>query len=189
MPRMFYQDRNDDAIATCDPAAQIAFRRFQYRLSRAGESVLITEGFRGKEKQEQDFKNRTSQVHFPYSAHNQGIAIDLAPVLFGQKWLVYNAASRYERIGAIAKECNIQWGFEIWGFDKPHFQYMQGHPIEYFVQGGKLNVDTAKAEARLCYSNHIHRLEDALARPQSLKREKELLDELAYVNSLLSAIL
>lgn len=187
MPRMFYQTRNDKAIATCDPVAQVAFTHFLYRLSRIGESVLVTEGYRDKQDQEHDFAIGTSKVHFPYSFHNNAVAIDLGLVLFGQTLIVYNSDQRYRNIAEIAKHCNIDWGYAMWDFDMPHFQYTQGHPIEYFINGGKLDMAIAKSEASAYYNQQVSLIMNALkfANPN---RITQLQMELTLVNTLLSSV-
>jgi len=183
---MTYDDRNESAIKTCDPVAQVAIRHFLYRLRRAGENVLITEGFRDKEKQEKEFNEGSSHVHFPYSFHNHGVAIDLAPVLFGQTKIVYNAAGRYEIIARIGAQCGFQWGFQLWGFDKPHFHYTQGHGIQHFVDGKNLSMDIAKAAAREYYEQQIDQMQNALKFAKS-GRKKLLLDEIDYAKTLLAS--
>jgi hypothetical protein len=181
---MKYDDRNEAAIKTCDPVAQVAMRHFLYRLRRVGEDVLITEGFRDKAGQEKDFANGTSQVHFPYSFHNHGVAIDLAPVLFGQTAIIYNAAGRYEKIARVAAQCAFQWGFQMWGFDKPHFQYTQGHDIQHFISGASLSMEVARASAKEFYEQTIDQLTQAL-KFASPARAKQLTDEIAYVRELM----
>lgn len=184
---MFYQSRNNSAIATCDPVAAIAFTHFLYRLSRSGESVLVTEGYRDKIGQEQDFIKGTSKVHYPYSFHNHGCAIDLALVLFGQTLIVYNPFSRYENISYTAKLCGIDWGYDLWQFDQPHFQYTQGHDINYFIQGGKLDEKIAKNEASTYYSQQMSLLINALRFVNPMRKAK-IEQEIIICRSLLSSV-
>lgn len=181
---MTYDDRNNKAIKTCDPWAQVAMRHFMYRLSRAGEDVLITEGFRNEKKQNQEYAEGDSQVKFPYSFHNHGVAIDLVPVLFGQTKIIYKAAERYARIARIADQCGFKWGYALWGFDKPHFHYNQGNGIEYFIAGGKLNEDPAKDEARAYYEGEHKKIYNAMKHASSY-RLKKLQDEAALLEDLL----
>lgn len=184
---MTYHDRNEKAIATCDPVAQVAMRHFMYRLSRAGEGVLITQGFRGKEDQEKEFNEGDSHVHFPYSFHNHGVAIDVALVLFGQTKIIYNASGRYENVARIGAQCGFSWGFQMWGFDKPHFQYTQGHGIQHFISGQKLSMEVAKSAAREYYEQQMDQLVNALkfASPQ---RSKKILDEIEFLKPLLASV-
>ncbi len=184
MPKMTYQDRNDAAIKTCDVVAQIAMRHFIYRLSREGESVLVTEGFRNKQDQAHDYANGTSHVLWPNSFHNHGVAIDLVPVLFGQTVVIYNASARYELIARIAFQCGFQWGFQMWGFDKPHFQYTQGHDITYFIKGGQLDIKKARDDAKAYYNQEAEQISNALKFATG-SRKQRFLDELAYIALLL----
>lgn len=184
MPKMTYHVRNQKAIQTCDDVAQIAIRHFMYRLSRIGESVLITEGFRNKEKQQQEYNEGNSQVLWPYSFHNHGVAIDVVPVLFGQTTIVYNAAARYEAIARVGAQCGFDWGFKMWGFDKPHFQYVQGKDINFFIKNGKLDAAKAKADAKAYYDQQEAQLRNALKFAKG-SRKRKIEEELVYLAELL----
>jgi hypothetical protein len=146
----------------------------------AGEDVLVTEGYRDKAGQDKEFNEGSSHVKFPFSFHNHGVAIDLVPVMFGQTWVVYGAAGRYENIARMARQAGFDWGFQMWGFDKPHFQYTQGHGIEHFIQGGKLSMEVAKAQAHEYYEQQLDQMQNALkfAKPA---RAAQLREEIRYL--------
>ncbi len=187
MPRMTYQNRNDAEINTCDVVAQIVFRHFMYRLSRNGEDVLVTQGHRGKVDQEADFAKGVSHVHYPYSFHNHDVAIDVVPVLFGQTKIIYKADARYELIARIAAQCNLDWGFKMWNFDKPHFQYTQGHDINFFINGGVLDVTAARTAAMQYYNEQLSQIMLAMQFAHG-GRINQLSDEIAYVRTLIASL-
>lgn len=184
MPKMTYDKRNDKAIETCDPVAQIAMRYFMYRLSRIGEDVLITEGYRDKKKQNQEYLEGDSQVYFPYSFHNHGLAIDLVPVLFGQTKIIYKANRRYDLIAKIGNQCGFEWGYQLWGFDKPHFHYSEGRKVKYFINGGKLNPVPLKKKVKQYYNGELRKIVNGMKHAKR-GRKRKLEKEAALVKKLL----
>src|SRR5262249_228944 len=50
----------------------------------------------------------------------------------------YDAIDIYYDIYDIASQLGIEWGWKVWGIDKPHFMYRQGLTIEDFRKGKRL---------------------------------------------------
>ncbi len=137
---MTYGDRNAAVLATLDPVARDIFTRLEQRLdTEEHEDVLFTDGRRTSVEQDAEFAKVPSVTHVndSNSFHTHGVAIDLVPIdIFGGT--DYDAFERYQQIARIAKEMGIEWGFAMWGFDEPHFQYRQGLTIEDFKAGKRL---------------------------------------------------
>lgn len=191
---MTYNARNEGVLRYLDPVAAHVFRYFLYKLSRAGEDVLVTDGMRTRAQQSELYaRGRTkpgaivTNAQYPYSYHNHGVAIDLVPVLFGQTTIVYNATARYERIAEIAKKVGIGWGFAEWGFDRPHFHYRQGHDLAYFIRGGRLD-DSILRLIREGYSRELLNMLRVLERMKPGARRRKLLSEIEYVRELMQTL-
>lgn len=184
MPRMTYEKRNEEAISSLQGGLQHLVRFILYRLSRMGEDVLITEGFRTKEDQLKEYQEGNSEVLYPYSFHNHGAAVDVVPVRFGVPWMLeWGASSRYQNIAKVFAQWGFEWGYSLWGFDKPHFQFRQGKTINNFIKGYQItDTDLIKA-IREAYDWEEKRLIKAQA-TASPKRKEQLIEELQYVISL-----
>ncbi len=121
------------------------------QLALNGDDVLITCGARTPAEQHAEYlKGRpflpggsagspVTYVDGDGSFHCWGVAIDVAPIgkVFGFARLDY-ADARYESIVRLAKPLGFDWGFTMWGFDKPHLQYTQGLTIADFRAGKRL---------------------------------------------------
>lgn len=90
--------------------------------------VRITEGFRTAERQNELYQQgRTTpwQVvtdldgYNKLSNHQSWEAIDIA---FTGTEPYPEDHSKWEMIARIGKECWLDWGYDMWGWDKPHFQ-------------------------------------------------------------------
>lgn len=179
-----YRERNDLAIATLDPAFQVLVRYLMFKLWRNGEEVLIVEGFRNKADQQKEFNEGNSHVLWPYSWHNHGLAIDVVPVLFGQTTVLWNAAARYERIAHVAIGAGMEWGYALWNFDKPHFMYTQGKPIQHFIDGNKIEPKAFIQNILDEYKREYRNMENAM-RFATGSRKKKLKLAMAYTNDLM----
>lgn len=140
---MFYAERNDRQITKLDPTAGQKVRELLGRLEAIGEDVLIASGARTEAEQEELWMqgrtkpgNIVTHVRDGDSFHTWNVAIDLVPVNMGLP--AWNDHRRYEAIARIARELGFEWGFALWGFDMPHFQYTQGLSIKDFKAGKRL---------------------------------------------------
>lgn len=137
---MTYHERNQCVLACLHPVTAARVSRLLEYLEAFGEDVLLTSGKRSEEEQNDLWASgRTkpgrivTHVKGRESFHYWGVAFDLVPVLFFIP--IWNSHKRYDAIARIALALGFQWGFQMWGFDKPHFQYTQGLSIEDFYMG------------------------------------------------------
>ena len=79
--------------------------------------IFVTETTRSKERQECLVKNGFSRV--AQSLHQDGQAIDIA--FLGDDLYPWSNKA-WETIADVAYRCGIDWGYELWNWDKPHFQ-------------------------------------------------------------------
>lgn len=108
-----------------------------------GLPVLITDGWRSKAEQESIYaQGRTkpgvivSQVNYPYSAHNWGIAFDFCRNVKGKEY--DDSDNFFARVAAITKPYGLDWGGDWKNFtDKPHMQlreYMPGNSLSQLIK-------------------------------------------------------
>lgn len=99
-----------------------------------GLHVLITDGYRSKAEQDALYaQGRTTpgqivtQVRYPNSAHNWGVAFDFCRNERGRE---YNDADHFfKRVADIAKQHGLEWGGDWIRFvDKPHLQLPEFMP-------------------------------------------------------------
>ena len=105
--------------------------------------VLVTDGFRTKAEQDAIYaKGRTepgtivTQVRWPNSAHNWGVAFDFCRNVRGRE---YDDGDRFfERVAEIAKRFGLEWGGDWKNFvDKPHLQlaeFMPGNSTAWLIR-------------------------------------------------------
>ena len=72
----YFSKRSDGRLITCHPELQLPFRIL---IKYFDHSVIF--GYRDETEQELAFKEKRTQVHYPYSAHNTqpSMAIDVMP--------------------------------------------------------------------------------------------------------------
>ena len=54
------------------------------------------------------------------SNHTKGVAIDIG---FKGRHLYPKDFTKWRKVADIAKKYGINWGYDLWGCDKPHFEY------------------------------------------------------------------
>lgn len=63
------------------------------------------------------------------SLHELGIAVDFVPRLKNGGWLdpkEWDDWEHWDQLAGIAKAFGFDWGYDLWKFDKPHFQMTFG---------------------------------------------------------------
>lgn len=118
------------------PAMQHKVWQMLEELEMIGEDVLITDGFRTLEEQRLIYaQGRTrpgpivSNSPAGWSYHNYGLAVDIVPVgplgveMSKKNLLEWAALGRYDVLGRIGQGAGLEWGFQLWGVDRPHFQF------------------------------------------------------------------
>lgn len=108
-----------------DPAFRAKVESFLTDAAPIG--IFITETWRSDEDQLKAFQAGTSFLDGKKhkSMHQLGKAIDIA--FLGNELYPENMG-KWRRVADIAKACGIDWGFDLWGWDKPHFQD-NGYPV------------------------------------------------------------
>lgn len=94
--------------------------------------VFVTEAWRSDMRQRYLRLRGLSKVVTSY--HQKGLAIDLAfkddpRTKQVERELYPSDMKRWREVAAIAKKYEIDWGYDLWNWDKPHFQD-NGKPIE-----------------------------------------------------------
>ncbi len=86
----------------------------------------VLKGTRGKTEQNRAYQEGASQLMFPHSKHNSSPsqAVDIVP--YPVDW---NDKQRFHDLNEVIKKaCNkvgeddMNWGFDLWGWDMPHYQ-------------------------------------------------------------------
>lgn len=91
--------------------------KFLAEVNKNAKVIFITETWRSEERQAELLKAGLSQVK--RSNHQDGLAVDIAffgPTLYPEDPKVWRS------VADIAKKYGIDWGFDLWKWDKPHFQ-------------------------------------------------------------------
>lgn len=90
---------------------------FLNEVNKYNKVIFISEWFRTKERQMELFRMWYSQVL--HSNHQDWLAID---IWFYWDELYPKDYNRWRVVADIAKKYNIEWWFDLWDWDKPHFQ-------------------------------------------------------------------
>ncbi len=129
------------------PQVKALAEKFISRCKEEGIDLLITSTYRDKESQAALFaQGRTApgkivtNARAGQSFHNYRVAFDVVPLRNGKP--VWNTANEdavlWKKIGAIGKECGLEWAGEWRTFKEfPHFQYTGGLTLADF-QAGKV---------------------------------------------------
>ncbi len=95
----------------------------------------ITEGVRSMKRQRKLVKAKRSKTLKSY--HLNGLALDIVPYIKGNyRWDDHSAFEEIARVMDIVIKkygLNIQNGFAMWGWDKPHWQ-MTGYRSKYDIR-------------------------------------------------------
>lgn len=141
-------------IADLHPTVQPLAQQFLDKCAAEGIDVLITCTYRDNEAQNALYaRGRTiteengqpvrivTRARAGQSAHNYRLAFDVVPVRDGKP--VWNTTGAdlllWMRLGDIGEALGFEWAGRWTTFKEfPHFQYLGGHPLSYFEQGGVL---------------------------------------------------
>ena len=86
-------------------------------VNKKSEVIFITETWRSEERQKELIAAKLSQV--ARSNHQDWLAVDIA---FRWDELYPSDSKQWRTIADIAKKYGIDWGFDLWKWDRPHFQ-------------------------------------------------------------------
>lgn len=115
------------------PVVQAAVERLEEECARQELRILITDCTRTMAEQQALYaKGRTAQggivtnVQYPNSAHNWGVAVDFCQNVRGQE---YSDPAFFKSVGTIAKQLGFTWGGEWKNFkDMPHLEWAEFMP-------------------------------------------------------------
>lgn len=171
---MFYEDRNKKAIESLNPI----FKEIMYWILDDAKDLefLITEGYRSIERSDELYRDPTVRANKGgFSLHNYKLAVDIVPVDENGN-IDYTDIATYKKLAKIAKRYNVEWGGDWRNPDKPHFQYTQGHDIQYFRNGGKLSYNEMPVKTWVptffTAQARIVRLRRAIARSEGNTRKR-----------------
>lgn len=160
--------RNEEAIKTLDKDLQPVARYMVEQAFADGRPVLITEGRRSRERQQQLYnQGRTTPgrivTNTMESRHLTGHAFDMVPVSDDGAKVNYDDDEGYEYLGSMAREIGLEWGGDWKNFkDKPNFQVYRGQqPPKVPVTREQALVDeSAKAAQAFDASQNTSMLTD-----------------------------
>ena len=115
------------------PEMQAALLKLEAECKRQGLKLLITDCVRTQAEQQSLYdQGRTkpgsvvTNVRFPDSAHNWGVAADFCQNIRGHE---YDDTSFFKAVGTIAKKFGLTWGGDWTGFkDMPHLELTKFMP-------------------------------------------------------------
>lgn len=126
-------ERAEKKLVGVHPLVATKARQLIERAYREGINVIITQGLRTVEEQNELYaQGRTkpgkivTNAKGGYSYHNYGLAFDFA-VLNDDGSVNWKVDEQWKRVGAIGKSLGLEWGGDWKDFkDYPHFQYTFG---------------------------------------------------------------
>lgn len=157
---MTYAAQNERVLEKMDPVTAHRVRVGLLVLDAFDQDALLVSGLRTEDEQNalHDQGRKTpgkivTHVRGKNSYHAWGVAFDIVPVRWGipmhsknermQAILEWANTYRYRQIAKVLMGLDFDWGFQMWGFDMPHFQYTQGLTINDFYLGKHLKPENA----------------------------------------------
>lgn len=130
-------------VSLLHPKLQAIIPQIIQECAAQGLPVLVTDGFRSKAEQEAIYaQGRTkpgtivTQVWYPNSAHNWGVAFDFCRNVRGREY--DNTDNFFYRVAFVAKQHGLEWGGDWENFkDMPHLQlaeFMPGNSIAWLIK-------------------------------------------------------
>lgn len=129
-------------LSLVHPKLQLIIPQIISQCAAQGLPVLVTDGWRSKDEQDKIYaQGRTSpgaivsNVRWPYSAHNWGVAFDFCRNVRGRE---YDDTDKFfSKVAAVAKSFGLEWGGDWRNFvDKPHLQlpeFMPGNNCNWLM--------------------------------------------------------
>lgn len=125
--------------------------------------VFITETWRSDEDQMAAYKAGTSKIDGKSSKsnHQLGLAIDIAfqddPRTSNYEGELYpEDYKRWREIADIAKKYGMNWGYDMWQWDKPHFEDDGSVFVPGFAKWEQVSIDRAVKEIGLKQEDLTH---------------------------------
>lgn len=91
----------------------------------ANPEIFLVEGWRSEERQKELIAKGLSKVK--HSNHQDGLAVDIGfrddPSTHQKETELYpQDMKRWRKVADSAKKYGIDWGYDLWSWDMPHFQ-------------------------------------------------------------------
>lgn len=145
---IFTADRNLDRL---DDNFRKKVDAFLERVTPMG--VFVTEAYRGSARQAWLRSIGRSQVKV--SNHQRGLAIDIAfkddlRTVQIERELYPKDVKRWREVADIAFQCGINWGYDLWQWDKAHFQdngmkYYSDTDLKHIEDNNKIFAQRAES--------------------------------------------
>lgn len=100
-----------------NPTFRSKVEKFLAEVNKNWNVIFVTESWRSEERQTELLKAGLSQVK--RSNHQDWLAID---IWFYWSQLYPSDMKQWRSVADIGKKYWIDWGFDLWQWDKPHFQ-------------------------------------------------------------------
>lgn len=142
------------SIEDLHPHVRDLARKFLDKCRAEGIEVIVTCTYRDGEAQNALYAlgrtvltsgghkvRKVTNAKAGQSAHNFRLALDVVPVRAGKPvWGTTGAdLLLWMRVGNIGEECGLEWAGRWTRFREfPHFQFLGGHPLSHFANGGQL---------------------------------------------------
>lgn len=109
-------------------------RVIELAITMTKHDFFVAEGYRDKEAQDKAYATGASKVKFPTSYHNvtpYSLAVDIVPYASGKAVWACDTDEEKAAWEAVVKSVNdaakhlnvpLDWGFDLWGWDRPHWQ-------------------------------------------------------------------
>lgn len=116
----YLSDRSKRRLETCDDRLQ----SICYAVIELTDFTVLC-GHRGREAQTDAYDQGASKLQWPFSKHNglPSLAVDLAPYpIDWQDEIAFGRLAGFMLAEAARQGVPLQWGYDLWGWDCPHFQ-------------------------------------------------------------------
>lgn len=137
--------KNEPRLRGLHPQVAAATRKLIELAYKEGIYVLIAQGYRSKEEQDELYKiGRTpgdkrkpvTNARGGYSYHNYGLAVDYCLLTPDGKQAIWKVDDKWRRVAQIAKTLGFEWGGDWKSFpDYPHLQMTFGLSIKDLLAG------------------------------------------------------
>lgn len=181
----FVKKKSAARLAGLHEVVRIAAERLIERAYNAGVPIVITQGLRTIQEQNELYAQgrtkpgqRVTNAKGGYSFHNFGVAIDFALLLPDGKSVSWdmrrdgngNKKADWQEVARIGKDLGFEWGGDWTSFkDYPHFQMTFGLTTAQYRAGQK-PTEAAKEKA-------LAKINEEVAEPMTAQERKEF-DEL-----------
>lgn len=125
-----FSERSMKALASCDRRLQDVMREVAKRFN-----IVILEGYRDEERQEELYCKGASNLHFPHSKHNRqpSLALDFVPMCLqdGTAAIIWTDREQFTAVACYALGIAKGMGHKLrWGGDWDCDGYLQNNRFD-----------------------------------------------------------